>query len=337
MFDKTKAYMQHMIETRICPGYIAAFVHDTTEEVVMSGNKAIVPQQEVMTLDSQFDIASLTKVVGTTTVIYQLLDEGKLHLNDRVNQYLPITSSDLTLRHLLTHTSDFQGYIENRNALEAKPLAQALLNDMTPGNQLGNVVTYSDINFLYLGWIVESITGKPIQTVIEERVLHPLKMNDTTTTPDVQRAVPTEHDVIRGYIRGSVHDPKTYRLAQHSGSAGLFSTVSDLIRFVQMYLRGGQTEQGKTIIPASIWPHLSQSYTKETMRLYSLGWNLEKVNHHYMLTHTGYTGTYLSIDLIKQQGFIFLSNRIHPNDYREAYIKVRDGLIRQYIDELEEQ
>lgn len=337
MFDKTKAWMTHMQETGICLGYIASFVTADKSETITSGYKRIQPNHEVMTLNSQFDIASLTKVVGTTTVIFQLLADGGLHLDDKVQDYLPIQSSDLTIRHLLTHTSDFQGYIVGRNDLDAKPLAEALLSEMNPGEQLGKVVKYSDINFLYLGWIVEVITHQSIQSVIKERVIEPMGLLDTTTTPDTRRVVPTEDDKQRGLICGTVHDPKTYKLKAHSGSAGLFSTINDLTTFIRLYFNGGKTQDGTIIIQPEIIEALSQSYTKPDMRPYSLGWNLEKVGHHDALTHTGYTGTYLFIDLEKEQGFIFLSNRIHPEDKRDEYIAARDEMIRIFVKELEEQ
>lgn len=319
--NQVNAYIDHMLDKHIMPGCVYAFVTDKDAEIHVKGMKNKIDE---MTEDTVFDLASLTKVIGTTTVILQLMEEGRLTLDDKVADYLPIQNQQLTIRHLLTHTSDFQGYIMNRDQLKAQPLAQALLDEMQPGESMGKVVTYSDINFLYLGWIIEYLEQCPVQKVIHKRVIQPLHLKTMTFHPKDDDCAPTE-----GTLQGCVHDPKTQRLQAHSGSAGLFSNISDLIRFVQCYLNGGNPLLKDTTIN-----QLPTSYSNSE-RPYSLGWNLEIVNHHYVLTHTGYTGTYLLIDLNDKQGFIFLSNRIHPVDDKETYILHRDQLIQTYIKERE--
>ena len=310
-----------MLAKKIIPGCVYAFVTKDEAEVHVKG---MMNKKDRMAVDAVFDLASLTKVIGTTTVILQLIEEGRLTLDDAVANYLPIQNKQLTIQNLLTHTSDFQGYIVNRDQLKAQPLAQALLTEMQPGENRGNVVKYSDINFLYLGWIIEHLEQCPVQEAIMQRVIQPLHLQTMTFQPKKEKCAPTE-----GTLQGSVHDPKTQRLQAHSGSAGLFSNMNDLIIFVQCYLNGGSP-----LLKQSTIEKLSQSYSNSE-RPYSLGWNLETINHHYVLTHTGYTGTYLLIDLKENTSFIFLSNRIHPVDDKENYLLYRDQLIQTYIQERE--
>lgn len=331
---QTQQMIDTMIDQKVMSGVVYAFYQDGEAEVFVKGKRQTTPTVAPMTRESIFDIASLTKVVGTTTVIFQLVEEGYLSLDDPVNQFLPITSNTLKVGHLLTHTSDFQGYIEHREALEARDLAYALMNEMIPGEKMGEKVTYSDINFIYLGWIIEHILNQPVHQAIQERVLQPLEMTHTSMYPKGE-VVPTECHATRGLICGQVHDPKTYRLQEHSGSAGLFSTIDDLLKFVQMYLNEGKAPNGQVIIPKSRIDTLTQNYVQSANRPYSLGWNLERKSNHWVLTHTGYTGTYLLIDPIEKTAFIFLSNRIHPVDDKERYIRYRDQLIQTYITESE--
>lgn len=335
MFPKTQSYIQKMLNEGVMPGVVYAFIDGRTQqtEIHSFGYQSIIPEKTMMLPDTLFDIASLTKVVGTTTVIFQLLAEKKLALTDPVNQYLPIQSEQLTVADLLLHQSDFEGYIPNRNELAAEPLKQALLTQINPGSQCQHQVKYSDVNYLYLGWIVEEILGEPIQTVIEKRVIAPLGLKQTTFHPDKQAVASTEQTTKRGLIKGEVHDPKAFILGEHCGSAGLFSNINDLIQFVLLYLNHGQFN-GQTLIDESLLNSLDKPQTTLDMgQLRTYGWVIEPVGDHFALTHTGYTGTYLWIDLTLQRGFIFLSNRIHPVDDNPTYLRYRDELIRLFASE----
>lgn len=336
MFEQTQMKIQQMIDQQILPGAVYAFIDVTQQknEIHWKGLKSRLPNEELMLPDTVFDLASLTKVIGTTTVIFQLIAEGKLGFTDKVKDYLDIQSTDLLVMDLLLHQSDFTGYIPNRDQLSEGELTKALLNEMQPGEKIHQQVKYSDINFVYLGWIIEAITGQSVQSAIEERVIIPMNLNQTTFQPNRLNSAPTENHAKRGLLRGVVHDPKAYQLGAHCGSAGLFSTIDDLIKFSYMYLRHGQSIEGKAIISADIIDQLSEPQTLESQgQLRTFGWQLEKVGDHFALTHTGYTGTYLWIDLTLKRAFIFLSNRIHPVDNKEEYLKARDEMIACFISE----
>ena len=310
MYEQTKQYLQQMADMKIFPSAKVCFFSDETEEILSYGQS--------VNDNSLFDLASLTKVIGTTTVVLQLIEQHKLLLTDYVCSYLNIKNKKLQIEHLLTHTSDFQGYIPNRNKLNANELKTALLQDIQSGIDLGQKVKYSDINFLYLGWIVEKITKRTIQQVIEDEVLDKLPPNNFTFMPPKSLCMPTEN-----YLQGIVHDPKAQILQTNCGSAGLFGTLFDVLIFAKDYL------ENNTLLLSSTIQRLNRVYTPINEQSRSLGWVYDNNN----LTHTGYTGTYLSINLESREIFIFLSNRVCPVDNKEKYILHRDRLIKIYHSE----
>lgn len=272
----------------------------------------------------QFDIASLTKVLGTTPIILQLLKEKRIALTDKVSTYLPIKNQDLEIIHLLTHTSNFVGYIPNRNQLPADQLEKALYEEMNPGNLLGKEVQYSDINFIYLGMIIEQIYHKPVQQVIEEEILNKKSLQNTTFHPMAQQCIPTDWREKGIRRRGEVHDPKARILQERCGSAGLFSTLDDLCVLVEEYL--------SLPINSFVQTYLQQVWTKEAKgRTRSLGWVVEEEAETLTLSHTGYTGMYLCWNQEKQKAFIFLSQRFDHGDDNATYLTYRDSLIQKYI------
>lgn len=272
----------------------------------------------------QFDIASLTKVLGTTPIILQLLQEKKIFLTDKVNQYLPIKNQDLEIIHLLTHTSNFVGYIPNRNQLPADQLEKALYKEMNPGDKLGSEVQYSDINFIYLGMIIEQIYQKPVQQVIEEEILKKCPLLNTTFYPVVQQCIPTDWIEKGVRRRGEVHDPKARILQDRCGSAGLFSTLDDLCVLLEEYL--------SLPMDSFVQTHLQKVWTKNAKgRTRSLGWVIEEKAKTLTLSHTGYTGMYLCWNKEKQKVFIFLSQRFDYGDNNATYLTYRDSLIEKYI------
>lgn len=309
--------IQEMLQAKVMPGVVWSIYQNKTWQTHAAGKQSILPQTQPMTKEAIFDIASLTKVVGTLSVVLQLIKEEKIAVTSPVQTYLPIKNQNLLIRHLLTHTSDFQGYIPNRDALPKQELSQALLTMLEPGNHLGKRVCYSDVNFIYLGWIAEKICQKPIQTLIQERVLTPLDMTTASFHPEKMHCVKTEQLENGEILQGTVHDPKARILRENCGSAGLFASVYDLQRFCEAYFEHRDILQ--MLAKNSLTPEGEQTRT--------LGWVLEEKENHYVLTHTGYTGTYLWLDLVEEVAVIFLSNRLHPVDDNKYYLKWRDEFI----------
>lgn len=335
MYYNTRKLIQCYIEDHTLPGASYAFIKQQENRQYREGLAAVIPHKEPIKENQQYDVASLTKVMLTTTVILQLWESGAVALEDAVQTYLPdFRANQVTIRHLLTHTSALNGFIPNRDALSASELKAALLR-LPVEDSFGTEVKYSDTNMILLGYIIEGIENETLSAVFEKRVLQPLNLQHSTFHPaDPAQCAPTEKQPNRGVIRGVVHDPKALVLGDHCGSAGLFSTLNDVTRFSQMLLQKGQLE-GIRILQESTVEQLLQDWTPNGNLERSLGWDLKVRKQDRYLFHTGFTGTFILLDIKKQEAFIFLSNRVHPISDTPAYLKKRDRLIETYFSEKE--
>ncbi len=331
IYLKTLALMHRFVEEQVVPGVTYGIIDGSDQLTGHFGYQALVPQKQLLHSNELYDLASLTKVVGTTPLIVKLLAEGRLSLSDSISRYLPGWGSpQVTVRHLITHTSDIVGYIPNRNELPKEKLIPALLG-LGSGEQLGKQVRYQDYNFIFLGWIASKILGKPVQQLITEDVLKPLGLNKATFHPtQIQNVVPTADIPGRGVLRGTVHDPKTQILGADCGAAGLFAPLDDLLHFARWLL--GQIQYPGFI--SDMW--LSQLFIDQTpahLNNRSLGWILrDDIGHPYLL-HTGYTGTLMIIDRVSQRAFVFLSNRVHPDAHNVNFLPLRSQLIETFTHE----
>lgn len=333
MYPETKKKISEMLEGNVFPGATYTFIDADETETRVVGSAAILPEREELREGMLYDVASLTKVIVTTTLLLQLREEGVIDFEDPVQAYLPeFPSAAVTIRHLLTHTSDLKGYIKNRDALSADELTAALIA-LAPGENLGKKVVYTDTGLLLAGFIIEKLTGKSVEGNFEERIKRPLAMTESTFHPiDPTRCVPTQNHPIRGVIRGVVHDPKAMTLGGHCGSAGLFAPMKDLIRFSQMLLHFGEWE-GQRILRKETVHALLQDWGNVPSQPRSFGWNLFQEEDDFVLWHTGYTGTFLILDPNRQKAFLLLSNRVHLEDRRPEWVAVRDELIAIYLKE----
>lgn len=290
-----------------------------------------------MTQNTLFDVASLTKVIGTTTVILKLVEKKRLQLDDTLHQHLAeFADKHVTIRELLTHTSDINGFIPNRDALNKTELRAALLA-LKSGTGRGKKVVYTDTGTLLLGFLIEKLYQAPVQVVITKEVLEPLQMLNSTFNPSLDDVAATENHSQRGVIIGSVHDPKAHVLGENCGSAGLFTNLADCLTFAAMILSGGQNYLGESFLKSDTIASLFQDQTPTGNLQRSLGWDLKYSRQgEPLLFHSGYTGTFILLSLKKEEGFIFLSNRVHPIDLRDRYLKKRDELLEIYLDEYSE-
>ena len=305
--------------------------------------RSLVPQAEPMTLDTVFDLASLTKVVATTTSVMMLVEDGKIRLNDRVATYIPdfgrYGKGDITIRHLLTHVSglrpdldlgddSWRSYEEAiRRACEEVPMA-------APGERL----VYSDINFFLLADIVSRVAGMSFERFVQERLTAPLGMRDTMFNPPASlrpRIAPTEMCTPYGWpcagpdqvmLRGIVHDPTARRMGGVAGHAGLFSTAADLARFCRMVLGGGALGATRVLSPLSVLKMTSPATPSGVAGVRGLGWDLDSSyssNRGDLFPvgsfgHTGWTGTSVWMDPLTKTYVILLTNRVHPDGKGDA-------------------
>ncbi|EHJ52071.1 serine hydrolase domain-containing protein [Streptococcus macacae] len=250
-----------------------------------------------------YDLASVSKVVGVGTLIIFLVQEGKLNLDARFQSYYPdFQDPSVTVRQLLTHTSGIDPFIPNRNHLNDSELKRAIHQVTVKADKSFH---YTDINFILLGFLLEKIYGQSLNHILQEHVFDLFGMVKTSFGP-VRNAVPTAKNI----PIGTVHDPKAQILGVHTGSAGLFSTLKDLEVFTSHYLKDDF---------AAV---LTQDYAFSDKKR-SLAWDLQGD----WLLHTGYTGTFVLINIQEQRAAVFLSNRTYEKDERAQWILDRDELI----------
>ncbi|MEI5989104.1 serine hydrolase domain-containing protein [Enterococcus crotali] len=334
MYEKTKEKIKELMNQEVFVGTSFSFMANEKSEDHIWGNAQILPTVEPLEHSLLFDVASLTKVVCTTTVVLQLIDAKMINIDVPFKNYYSVFEDEkITIRHLLTHTADIQSYIENRDKLSKEEL-KAAYNQVCSGKNLGKKVAYTDTGTILLGFMLEELLGKAVIEIFKERVLQPLNMTESLFLPtDVSKTVPTENHPDRGLIRGQTHDPKAFVLAEHAGNAGLFTNLTDLKKFTAMYLNEGMSQTTRVLEKKTI-RSLLDDQTPNHKGHRSLGWDLkEDMSGRSILFHTGYTGTFLLIDPEEKEGFVFLSNRVHPVDKRGEYIEKRDELIDIYLKE----
>lgn len=333
-YGQTIQLLNALVDDRVVPGMSWVIFDHKQQLQAVRGLAQWRPTSEPLTDQMQFDLASLTKVVGTVPLMLQLWQEGRFAMDQPVTDFLPeLGNSRATIRHLLTHSSDIGGWIPHRDELDAQRLTAALLNTQKVGASVGEKIHYADVNFIYLGWIAERLLHQPVHRLIEQRVLTPLQMNNSTFQPEVKRAVPTSITPTRGLIRGTVHDPKGYVLGAHCGSAGLFSTAADLTHFGRSLI---EDQLGGLLTAKTV----DQLFTDQTPltgeHLRSFGWKLHHsrtADHHLVICHTGYTGTLIILDRQEDQGLVLLTNRVHPRADNQEFINRRGQLMATYLTE----
>ena len=340
MYPETQLLIQQKMQAGVYPGVVYTLIEDGKSETHALGLAQVEPTHVLMEPDKLFDVASLTKVVCTTTVMLKLFEQGKLTWDQPLCELLPqFQNQTITLRHLLTHTSDIQTYIPNRDQLDAKELRAAYLT-LQPGKHLGQVVKYTDAGTILLGFLIEELYQQDVVTVFKQEVLAPLGMTDSLFLPThiTDRIVPTEKLADGRILKGETHDPKARVLAEHAGNAGLFTTNADLQKFCALYLNEGFINGKQFLQPATI-DSLLYDQTPNQKGDRSLGWDLKHslVDQQNLLFHTGYTGTFLLLDVKRHGAFIFLSNRVHPIDRNPSYLKNRDEILAHYLIERKNQ
>jgi uncharacterized protein YbbC (DUF1343 family)/CubicO group peptidase (beta-lactamase class C family) len=322
------AVIQQSIHEGNIPGAVLIIGHDGRVIYRKAyGSRALEPRREPMTLDTIFDVASLTKVIVTTTAVMQLVEKGKVRLNDPVVKYLPEfgqnAKEEITLRQLLTHYSGLAPDLDLKNPWQGKETAYRMAFAETLQDPPGSRFTYSDINFLVLGSLIEKVSGEPLDEYAARHIFVPLKMLRTRYVPPlapragwIAKIAPTQYDENEHMLRGVVHDPTARRMGGVAGQAGLFSTGDDLAKFAQALLNAG----GGILLPLSVEKMTTPEQPPSAPVLRGFGWDIDSPyssNRGDLLPvggfgHTGFTGTSMWIDPTTHSYIILLTNAVHP-------------------------
>lgn len=331
------------VEDRAFPGAAVAIGRGGVLAMLKGYGNYIYAPSSSTSPQSRFDIASLTKVVATTTAVMQLYEGGHLNLDAEVVRYLPDFAQNgkaaLTVRHLLTHTSGlpawrpfYQEGITTREGVIDAIMRSEL--EFAPGSR----ARYSDFNMITLALLVEQISGQDFATYVHTRIFEPLGMHDTGFRPvgaTDTTFVPTENDTAfrKRLIQGEVHDETAWLLGGVAGHAGLFSTAEDLATFAYMLTNEGSIYGETFLKPETI--RLFTTAADPPHHARALGWDTKSpegyssAGQHFgprSFGHTGFTGTSLWIDPDQDLFVILLTNRVYPTRNNRKHIAVRAAL-----------
>lgn len=315
------------------------------------------PAAAPVTGDTVFDVASLTKVLVTAPAILLLHEAGQIDLDAPLLRYLPECAGGgkdtITVRQLLTHTSGLRAGLPASPAWQGREAALLLASLERVTHLPGSVFRYSDINYILLGLVIERVAGVPLDAFAWQRIFAPLRMWDTGYRPlarcDGRTIAPTQRGAVEvdasmssaqrdlapgAVLQGHVHDPTVRRMGGVAGSAGVFSTARDVARFARMLLAGGELDGVRVLHPESVRLLCTAQSPPGIAALRGLGMDIDSPfarrprGRHYQLGsygHTGYTGCILWIDPQSRSFYVFLSNRVYPDD-RNSILPLYDEL-----------
>ncbi len=331
-FDTAFGVLERGVDEGLVPGAVAAVgTAAGTLRRAAFGHAQLTPKRRVMAEDALFDLASLTKVVVTTTLLMRYVERGLLHLDQRVASVLPefgaAGKAQVTLRHLATHTSGLPAWIDLHSSRVGRDHALKTITRLPLERPTGRSVVYSDLGFITLGAALVAAGGAPLDRLAQREVFRSLGMGQARYRPSARlcdRCVTTEVMDGRGAITGTVHDENCEGMGGVSGHAGLFATCADLERFCRAWLGSGQLDGNRILSPAAV-----RAATRDQTGIAGesgrsrrgIGWVLQPnplwvpadLCSPSAFSHTGFTGTSLLIDPEAGIFAILLTNRVHPS------------------------
>jgi CubicO group peptidase (beta-lactamase class C family) len=345
--------LEQGVAERAFPGGVLAVGHRERLAVYACGKLSHAAGAAKVNADTIYDTASLTKPVVTTTLAAMLYEQGQLDISAPVGRYLPEWTrganaeqrARVTVAHLLAHASGLPAHEDyflkskGRAEILARAVAQPLSYD--PGSQ----TIYSDIGFILLGAIIESLTGRGLDELAKERIFAPLGMTNTIFRPRKSlraRIASTERTAARKqFVHGEVHDENAWAMGGVAGHAGMFSTVPDLAIFCQMLLNGGIYAHERILWRKTVAEFTSANPLAANTR--TLGWNVpteRSSSGQYFskqsIGHTGFTGTSIWIDPAKELFVVLLTNaaRVHVNLEDDLIRRVQPALHNAIVERL---
>lgn len=323
MDANTRRLIRQLVEDKIVAGISYAYVAKNQNELYFEGVQGVIDPYDSIPLTPamQYDLASVSKVVGTTNRILQLIEEGRLSLDTKVKTILPrFISDEITIRNLLFHNAGLPADLSDKDSLTSDNIVDRVYSAELISKP-GEVIRYSDLGYILLGFIIEAIDGCTLEESFRKNIFDPIGMNSTSYFPlSKKNCVPTEITKARGCIQGETHDRKGYYLKQ-AGSAGIFATLGDLVLFVRSLLFGENPILKKETID-----YLFEVGDDER----TLGWRTDIGEK--TLYHTGFTGTSILIDFKHGDALIMLANRVHPNRDNQEFIDRRKIIDRTFIE-----
>ncbi|MDF7683479.1 serine hydrolase [Lactobacillus sp. ESL0679] len=330
-YSTTQNLIESMVSERIVPGVNYVLIKNKQTFTSTVGFATIYPQVSQLSPFAEYDLASLTKVIATENILLKLYAEGKLNFSEPLHDFIPeFSDRRVRLFHLLTHTSGIRGWINHRDELNHDELIDAIVH-LPVTDEFEHKMRYADTNFILLGLVIKQIYGKPVQEVATKEVFAPAGLTATTFKPVIADCVPTA--LFNGNVlQGVPHDPKARQLGSDCGSAGLFSSMEDLIKISKGYLG-----LDPNILPfdQDVVSQLFENKNPAGLKPRSWGWDLrfDPENHYPLILHTGYTGTLILLDRVKKSGLILLTNRVHPTGHNQIFLTMREKIIRSFLTE----
>lgn len=317
-FARAATMIAEAVEEGVCPSAaLAVGVKDRLCLCVAHGYANVIGNPVPVDLDTQYDLASLTKIFATTMVTLRMIEEGRLRLEDTLDRFFdtnPVKST-ITIQQLLTHTSGLPAsiplYEHTRSPYAAEKLILSTPLVCAPGEQ----VVYSCMGFILLGKILEQVGLMPLDLLAQKYVFHPLNMFSTSYLPKGVNIACTE--VVDGRpIKGVVHDENARFLGGVSGNAGVFSNIGDCVRMASMLAQEGNGFLSKAMFRLAIADH-----TPGLAEHRGLGFQLAATRGSFCgdlfpgcaFGHTGFTGTSLLVDPQSGLYVVLLTNRVHPS------------------------
>lgn len=355
--DGIDPIMEEMIENQVMPGAVAfiarrghivkhdayGYAYQYTDDEFTEAENPIDMQENTI-----FDLASISKIF-TTTAAMKLYEEGYFELDDPVANYLPEFAEndkeDVTIRQLMTHTAGFPAWIPLYTQGDNREERLQIVLEYPLDNDPGESYTYSDLNMITLGVLIERLSGQRLDEFVKKHITDPLKMEDTMYNPPKSlkhRIAATEYQpyIDRGLVWGEVHDENAWSLDGVAGHAGVFSTASDLAKLAHMFVNDGRYG-GKQILQEETVKLLAENQIPQFPgNDHGLGWELgqgwymDALTEGNTLGHTGYTGTSIVINQNNDTIAILLTNRVHPTRETVSTNFARRDLARQVADSI---
>ncbi len=362
-FPKTFSCIEEAIQEGVAPGFVLGVWsvkypdHGWTQAW---GQRRSIPSVQPMERDTVFDLASVSKVMGTATLATALIDRGWIAWDDPVGRYLPeIASPEIQIQHLAAHTAGYIAWeplwekmrqefgdnlwkvsVRERQAQMRKWVVPRTL-DARPGER----VLYSDLSFLNLGFLLEEVCGSPLDQAVEEWVFRPMGLKSATyhrvtssaTDGLLSDVAATENCSWRGAVlQGQVHDDNCWTMGGYAGHAGVFATIEDVLRFSRHWLTGYFSWP----VTHSAWSEVLPPVGPLGVRR-SRGWDMPSgetaaAGPYFSgasVGHLGFTGTSLWLDPVQGLAVSLLSNRVHPSRENVLIRSFRPKLHRIFVEE----